>query len=162
MSGDDVYYCPFPVFHLSGMLPLAWLGFPGGQVVLRDSFKTQFFWDDIRSFGLHGHRPDPGDDELAARPAASAGRPGQPPALRRRGPGRVPRSRSSRSASAYRCGRNFGNTEVGTPLYAGPDVTADRESTGKWVTPGYQVRVADENDYEVPTGADRRTAGAHR
>ena len=48
MSADDVYYCPFPVFHLSGMLPLAWLGFPGGQVVLRDSFKTQFFWDDIR------------------------------------------------------------------------------------------------------------------
>ena len=46
----------------------------------------------------------------------------------------------------------FGNTEVGTPLYAGPDVSADRASTGKWVAPGYEVRVADENDYEVRAG----------
>jgi crotonobetaine/carnitine-CoA ligase len=37
-------------------------------------------------------------------------------------------------------------------LYAGPDVSADPESTGKWVTPGYWVRVADEHDYEVPDG----------
>ena len=51
LTGDDIYYSPFPVFHMAGLLPLAWLGFPGGQVVLRDSFKTQQFWNDIRKFG---------------------------------------------------------------------------------------------------------------
>jgi acyl-CoA synthetase (AMP-forming)/AMP-acid ligase II len=51
MAPDDVYYCPFPVFHMSGMLPLAWLGFPGGQVVLRHSFKTSAFWGDVRAYG---------------------------------------------------------------------------------------------------------------
>src|SRR5262249_1454012 len=45
LTGDDVYYCPFPVAHIAGMLPLAWLAFPGGQVVLRESFKTPAFWD---------------------------------------------------------------------------------------------------------------------
>jgi crotonobetaine/carnitine-CoA ligase len=151
MSGDDVYYCPFPVFHLSGMLPLAWLGFPGGQVVLRDSFKTQCFWDDIRTYGctvtalipammnwLLDQPPHPDDPENPLRYVAGA------PV--------VSRVEDFKKRFGVMMRTNFGNTEVGTPLYAGPDVTADRESTGKWVTPGYQVRIADENDYEVPTG----------
>ncbi len=151
MSADDVYYCPFPVFHLSGMLPLAWLGFPGGQVVLRDSFKTQAFWDDIRTHGctvtalipammnwLLDQPPQPGELDNPLRYVAGAPVVARIDEFKRRF-GIVMRT-------------NFGNTEVGTPLYAGPDVGADRESTGKWVTPGYQVRVVDEHDYEVPAG----------
>lgn len=151
MSADDVYYCPFPVFHLSGMLPLAWLGFPGGQVVLRDSFKTQHFWDDIRAFGctvtalipammnwVLDQPPKPDDLDNPLRYVAGA------PV--------VPRVEDFKKRFGIQMRTNFGNTEVGTPLYAGPDVSADRESTGKWVTPGYEVRVADSDDYEVPTG----------
>jgi crotonobetaine/carnitine-CoA ligase len=151
MAEDDVYYCPFPVFHLSGMLPLAWLGFPGGQVVLRESFKTQCFWDDVRAFGCtvtalipammnwlldEPPRPDDGDNPLRYVAGAPV----------------VSRVEQFKKRFGVMMRTNFGNTEVGTPLYAGPDVTADRESTGKWVTPGYQVRVADANDYEVPDG----------
>jgi crotonobetaine/carnitine-CoA ligase len=151
MAADDVYYCAFPVFHLSGMLPLAWLGFPGGQVVLRDSFKTQCFWADVRRFGctvtalipammnwLLDQPPEPDDYDNPLRYVAGA------PV--------VPRVEDFKKRFGVTMRTNFGNTEVGTPLYAGPDVTADRESTGKWVTRGYHVRVADENDYEVPTG----------
>ena len=46
----------------------------------------------------------------------------------------------------------YGNTETGTALYAGPDVSADPSSSAKWVTPGYEVRAVDEHDYEVPAG----------
>jgi crotonobetaine/carnitine-CoA ligase len=151
MAGDDVYYCPFPVFHLSGMLPLAWLGFPGGQVVVRDSFKTQSFWADVRQFGctvtalipammnwLLDQPPESDDIDNPLRYVAGA------PV--------VPRVEDFKKRFGVTMRTNFGNTEVGTPLYAGPDVTADRESTGKWVTSGYHVRVADENDYEVPSG----------
>jgi carnitine-CoA ligase len=151
MTGDDVYYCAFPVFHLSGLLPLAWLGFPGGQVVLRDSFKTQVFWDDVRQFSCtvtalipammnwlldQPARPDDFDNPLRYVAGAPV----------------VPRVDEFKRRFGIQMRTNFGNTEIGTPLYAGPDVSADRESTGKWVTPGYQVRVADENDYEVPPG----------
>ena len=38
------------------------------------------------------------------------------------------------------------------PLYAGPDVSADRASTGKWCAPGFEARVVDEHDYEVAQG----------
>ena len=151
MSGQDVYYCAFPVFHLSGMLPLAWLGFPGGQVVLRDSFRTQSFWDDVRSHGctvtalipammnwLLDQPPRPDDLDNPLRYVAGA------PV--------VPRVGDFKKRFGVTMRTNFGNTEVGTPLYAGPDVTADRESTAKWVTPGYEVRVADEDDYPVPAG----------
>ena len=51
LTSDDVWYCPYPVFHLSGMLPVAHLAFPGAQVVLRESFKTTEYWKDIRQFG---------------------------------------------------------------------------------------------------------------
>lgn len=152
LTGDDVYYCPFPVFHLSGMLPLAWLGFPGGRVVLRrDGFKTPRFWRDVRAHGCtttallpvmmnwlldQPRRDDDRDNPLRFVAGAPV----------------VPRVDQFKARFGVQMRTNFGNTEIGTPLYAGPDVSADRASTGKWVTPGYEVRVVDENDYEVPDG----------
>jgi crotonobetaine/carnitine-CoA ligase len=151
MSADDVYYCPFPVFHLSGMLPLAWLGFPGGQVVLRDSFKTHAFWDDIRAHGCTVTALIPAMMNWLLDQAPARGELDNP--LRYvAGAPVVPRIEEFKKRFGIMMRTNFGNTEVGTPLYSGPDVTADRDSTGKWVTPGYQVRVVDEHDYEVPDG----------
>jgi carnitine-CoA ligase len=151
MTGDDVYYCPFPVAHLSGMLPLAWLGFPGGQVVLRESFKTAAFWDDVRRFGCTATAlipammnwlldQPPKDDDLDNPLRHVAGAPV------------VPRIDEFKARFGTTMRTTFGNTEVGTPLVAGPDVSADPASTGKRVTPGYDVRIADRNDCEVPDG----------
>jgi crotonobetaine/carnitine-CoA ligase len=151
LTDDDVYYCPFPVAHIAGMLPLAWLGFPGGRVVLRESFKTQCFWDDVRAFKCTATsllpvmmnwlldqpaRPDDLDNPLRYVAGAPV----------------VPRIEQFKSRFGTTMRTTFGTTEVGMPLYAGPDVSADRASTGKWVSPGYEVRVADENDYAVPPG----------
>jgi carnitine-CoA ligase len=151
LTGDDAYYCPYPVFHLSGMLPLAWLGFPGGKVVLREEFKTARFWDDVRAFGCTAtslipalmnwlldqpEHPDDLDNPLRYVAGAPV----------------VPRIDAFKARFGVTMRTVFSNTEIGTPLYAGPDVSADRASTGKWVTPGYQVRVVDENDYEVAEG----------
>ena len=151
MTGEDIFYCPFPVFHVSALSPLAWFGFPGGQVVLRESFKTQFFWDDVRTFDctvaalipammnwLLDQPPRPEDADNRLRYVAGA------PV--------VPRIEEFKARFGVKMRTNFGTTEVGVPLYAGPDVSADRASTGKWVTPGYEVRVADEYDYAVPRG----------
>lgn len=151
VTGEDIYYCPFPVFHLSGMLPLAWFGFPGGQVVLRESFKTTAFWDDVRKHGCTAtalipammnwlidqpERPNDLDNPLRFVAGAPV----------------VPRIEHFKKRFGIQMRTAFTNTEIGTPLFAGPDVDATRESSGKWVTPGYQVRVADPNDYEVPDG----------
>ncbi len=151
MTGDDVHYCPFPVFHLSGLLPLAWFGFPGGQVVLRDSFRTQDFWADVRAYGctvtalipammnwLLDQPPRPDDLDNPLRYVAGA------PV--------VPRIEEFKARFGIKMRTQFGGTETGTALYAGPDVSADPASSAKWVTPGYEVRAGDEHDVEVPTG----------
>lgn len=151
LTGEDVYYSPFPVFHMAGLLPLSWLAFPGGQVVLRDSFKTQPFWDDIRKYGCTATAlipammnwlldQPPRDDDLDNPLRVVSGAPV------------VPRVDQFKKRFGVRMTTVFGTTEVGMPLYAGPDVSAGRASTGKWVTPGFDVRVVDENDYEVPPG----------
>lgn len=151
LRGDDVFYCAFPVFHLSGLLPLAWAGFPGGQVLIRDGFKTQHFWDDVRRHGCtttalipammnwlvdQPVRDDDADNTLRFVCGAPV----------------VPRVEEFKRRFGVQMRTVFGNTEIGTPLYAGPDVGADDESTAKWVTPGYEVRVVDEHDYEVSPG----------
>jgi crotonobetaine/carnitine-CoA ligase len=148
---DDVFYCAFPMFHLSGMLPMAWTGFPGGQVVLRESFKTQHFWSDVRTYGCtvtpliptmmnwlldQPEQPDDADNPLRIVAQAPV----------------IPRVDEFKARFGVQVRTVFGNTEIGTPLYAGPDVTADPDSHWKSVTPGYEVRVVDEHDYEVPAG----------
>jgi crotonobetaine/carnitine-CoA ligase len=151
LTGDDVYYCSFPVFHMSGMLPLAWIGFPGGQVVLRESFKTQHFWEDVRKFGCTTTAlipammnwlidEPPRDDDLDNTLRFVNGAPV------------VPRVEEFKSRFGVQMRTVFGNTEIGTPLSVGPDVTADWESTALHVAPGYEVRVVDEHDYELPPG----------
>jgi crotonobetaine/carnitine-CoA ligase len=151
MTADDVHYCPFPMFHLSGKLPLAWFGFPGGQIVLRDAFKTQHFWEDVRAFGctittmipammtwLLDQPPQPDDLDNPLRYVAGA------PV--------IARVDEFKHRFGIQMRTNFACTEAGTPLYAGPDVSANRASTAMWVAPGYEVRAADENDNEVAAG----------
>ena len=64
----------------------------------------------------------------------------------------VPRVEEFKSRFGVQMRTVFGNTEIGTPLCIGPDVTADWESTALRVAPGYDVRVVDEHDYELPPG----------
>jgi crotonobetaine/carnitine-CoA ligase len=151
LAASDVCYDPFPIFHLSGLLPLAWLGFPGGQVVLRSSFKTQYFWEDVRKFGCtvtclipammnwlidEPARPDDGDNPLRAVAGAPV----------------VPRVDQFKKRFGIQMRTAYSSGETGMPLIAGPDVGPDRESNAMWVAPGYQARVADEHDYEVEPG----------
>jgi crotonobetaine/carnitine-CoA ligase len=145
MTPEDVYYAPFPISHISGMLPLAWLGFPGGQVVLRESFKTQHWWDDIRAFGCTAtalipimmnwllDQPARADDlDNPLRHVAGA------PVIRR--------IEQFKQRFGVEMRTMYGTTEVGMSLYAGPDVGADLESQGLLAAPGFEVRVVDEHD----------------
>lgn len=151
MTAEDVYYSPFPISHISGMLPLAWLGFPGGQVVLRESFKTRHWWDDVRTFGCTATALIPAmmnwlidqperDDDLHNPLRNVAGAPV------------VPRIDNFKQRFGIQMRTMYGTTEVGMPLVAAPDVGADRESQGLSPAPGFDVRVVDEHDYEVPAG----------
>ena len=47
LGPEDAYYCPFPLFHISGKGPLSVMARVGGRVVLRERFDTGSFWSDI-------------------------------------------------------------------------------------------------------------------
>ena len=151
LTSDDVCYDPFPFFHLSGVLPLAWLAFPGGRVVLRESFKTQEFWRDVTTYGctmtcliptmmnwLIDEPPRPDDLDNPLRIVAGA-----PIA---------PRLDEFKARFGIQMRTVYSSGETGMPLYAGPDVSADPATNAKWVADGYEARLADEQDYDVPPG----------
>ena len=49
----DVLYAPFAAYHLGGKLPLQLLAYWTGTFVFRDGFRTQCFWDDVRTHGCN-------------------------------------------------------------------------------------------------------------
>ena len=103
---------------------------PAARSCCGTSFKTQHFWDDVRRFGC---------TTTALIPAMMNWLLDQPPRdddldnpLRFvNGAPVVPRVEQFKARFGVQMRTVFGNTEIGTPLVAGPDVSADRESTGQ-------------------------------
>ncbi|MFT3851869.1 MAG: AMP-binding protein [Ilumatobacteraceae bacterium] len=148
--GDDAAtYSPYPVYHLSGKIPLVAMARVRGRVVTVEKYSTTRLWDDIAAYrctslGLIGAlaqfvtsvelRPDqighlryvtmspclPTVDEIAARLQVAVG-------------------------TAY------GSTEAGWPLLNRCATAADHLSCGR-LREGYELRIVDERDRDVAVG----------
>ena len=147
---DDAYYLPFPLFHISGKGPVYTFALVGGRVVMRPSFNTGAFWDDIRRYrctttlllgamaNFINRRPPQPDD---------AGTPLHTVVM-------VPligELEDFKERFGVRVSTAFNMTEISVPLHSDGWTLADLESCGK-VRPGYEVRVVDEDDEEVGPG----------
>ena len=51
---DDSYYCPFPMYHVSGKMFVYGFALTGMRGVFRESFKTDEFWPDVKRYGCTG------------------------------------------------------------------------------------------------------------
>ena len=150
-GADDAYYMPFPLFHISGKGPVYTFALVGGRVVMRPSFNTGAFWDDIARYrctttlllGAMANfiaRQLPGPDD--------AGTPLHTVVM-------VPligELEDFKERFGVRVSTAFNMTEISVPLHSDGWTLANLESCGK-VRPGYEVRVVDEDDEEV--GPDR-------
>lgn len=146
LGPEDAYYAPFAFFHGTGKVPLGMMAFAGGRDVIRERFDTQAFWRDIDT-----HRCT----ITTLMPAMSKWLLNQPPAD-------DDRRHSLREAvivtdiEAFRdrfgivAHTFYGQTESGNPICRF-DVQDNFRSCGR-VRPGFQVRLVDEHDYEVPVG----------
>jgi crotonobetaine/carnitine-CoA ligase len=148
---EDVFYSPFPLFHMSGKLALCAAAILGGEVVIRDAFSTSAFWSDIDRFGctttlLIGATATfiaklpqrPGDAGHTLRNVLVA-----PPPEDVKGFC----ARFGLRASAV-----FNMTELSCPISTGWDEKLlARGSVGR-LRPGYDVRLVDDVDRPVPTG----------
>ena len=149
LGSDDAWYSPFPMFHMSGKLALYGSAIFGGRFVLRSFFKTDEFWDDIRRFGITTtmligstpafvwNLPEQGRDrDHGLRNVLMAPTPDDPDAFMKR--------------FGFRISTVFNMTEISCPVMSGWDL-GPKGSAGR-LRPGYQVRIVDGHDRELPPG----------
>lgn len=151
LTADDVFYLPFPLFHTSGTQWSSAIVRLGGHIVLREVFSTADFWSEVRQHGctatmllgamagfLLKQPPLPGDDDdnplrvVAVVPMIAD----------------ISALQDRFGVSTYTL---YGSTELG--LVIGSDLNEELEhgSCGR-LRPGYEARIVDENDTEVPDG----------
>lgn len=150
---DDVTYDPFPMFHTGGKSIAQTTITSGGSVVLREYFRTDAFWEDVRRWGctftvlvpamaewLLARPPQPDDGTSSLRRVAMV------PI--------IPRIEEFKARFRVQVQTNFGMTETGAPIGTAPfmpDVTENYRSCGR-IVPGYEARIVDAHDYDVVDG----------
>jgi crotonobetaine/carnitine-CoA ligase len=143
---DDAFYAPFPLFHGTGKVPLVTMAYAGGREVIRESFKTDAFWADVDRYGctmtvllatmaiwLLGQPPSAEDQHHSLRRVIMA-----------------PLVDGFRERFGVSVRTHYGMTEAGA-VFNRHEVIDNLASCGA-PAPGYEVRIVDEHDYEVPTG----------
>ncbi len=146
---DDVYYSAFPMFHGSGRVPLCLMAVANGRFVLRKQFSGTEFWSDIREHGctttgfvgamsqfVWGQAPTSEDADNPLRRAIML------PVL--------PWWREFEERFGVELRTCYAMTETGPPFGTGWDIP-DHRTCGS-VRAGYDVRLVDEHDYDVPVG----------
>lgn len=150
VSSDDVIYVPFPLFHVSGK-NMVYLGaLLGGHSVLKAQFKTDEFWDDTRKYGctitlllgamanfVNNQPPRADDADNPLRIATMV------PVI-----ADVERFKARFGVEVTTV---FNMTETSCPLVSDGFELGPAGSCGR-PRDGYQVRLVDELDREVPPG----------
>ena len=149
LGEDDVYLASTPLFHVGGSRVVNGMLLLGGTVVLLAQFRTGTFWDTVRRHGATScvligavarfledqpARPDDADNPLRLVSMS--------PLVR------DPRSFSRRfGVDVY---TSYGMSELSVPIVSEIN-PADPDSCGR-LRPGYEARIVDEHDREVPEG----------
>ena len=149
LGEDDVYLASTPLFHVGGSRVVNGMMLYGGTVVLLGQFKTDTFWETIRAHGatvcvligavarfLEDQPPRPDDADNPLKLVSMSPLVRDPKAFSRRFGVDVVTS--------------YGMSELSVPIVSelNPD---DPDSCGR-LRPGYEARIVDENDVEVPEG----------
>lgn len=149
LGEDDVYLASTPLFHVGGSRVVNGMLLYGGTVVLLGQFKTDTFWDTIRAHGAtvcvligavarfledQPARPDDADNPLRLVSMS--------PLVR------DPKAFSGRFGVDVVT--SYGMSELSVPIVSELN-PSDPDSCGR-LRPGYEARIVDENDVEVPEG----------
>jgi crotonobetaine/carnitine-CoA ligase len=151
LRDDDVLYCPYPLFHLdAAVMTVAPALLLRGVAAIGERFSVSRYWDEMRAlkatvFDFMGatltmlwkQPPTPRDREHRARLGWGVPLPAWAPEFEQR--------------FGCRLVELYGSTEVGSIIYTPLDVPRRPGSCGK-VLDRWEVKLLDENGFEVPTG----------
>ena len=149
---EDRYYCPFPMYHVSGKMTVYAIALIGMRGVIREYFKTDEFWSDIARYGctttlLLGamanfiyRQPElPTDAETPLNKVIMVPL--------------IPELNDFTRRFGTRVNTVFNMTEISSPIEADYNETSAMPVTACGRTrPGYDLRVVDEHDRELPRG----------
>jgi crotonobetaine/carnitine-CoA ligase len=152
-GADDVFYAPFPAYHISGKGFVYLAALLGARIVLREAFSLSEFWADIRGYGctttamvgamanfLEGQPPQPDDATVPLRNVLMA------PLL--------PGLDGFKERFGVRICTAYNMTELSV-VFVSDGWSADNPaSCGRLRSgyPGYEARLVDEDDDEVELG----------
>jgi carnitine-CoA ligase len=150
LSEKDVYFAPLPLFHIAGQWALVYASLQvGATAVVRRRFSVSDFWDVARESGatasfllgamanfLARQKPQPDDadnpmERMLMVPLVDA-------------------LDDFRQRFGVRVCTCYGSTEVNVPIISDYEVTAP-DVAGRPVD-GFELRIVDDQDREVPTG----------
>ena len=148
---DDVLYCPYPLFHIDAAVCTVSAAIVcGATAALGQRFSVSRFWSEIREFNatvfdfmgatltmLWKQPPAPDDAHNSVRLAWGVPMPEFADQFEER--------------FGLKLIENYGSTDAGVPVFYPYDEPRRRGACGK-VIAAYQLRIADANDSECPTG----------
>jgi crotonobetaine/carnitine-CoA ligase len=160
MGADDVYYSPFSMAHVTARSGIYLMAMLGGRVVLRDRFSTAAYWSDIARHGctttvmmgtmahfLINQPPSADDASSPLRNVLVAPL--------------IPNVESLAERFGFRICTVFNMTEVSVPIASMGWQIDEIHSCGR-ARPGYECRVVDDQDNEVPRGTVGELVVRHR
>lgn len=151
LSADDAYYSAFPLFHISGKGPVSSMALVGARLVMRGRFDTAAFWSDITTYRctttlllgamanfIFQQPPQSGDPHTPLRNVAMIPL--------------IPEVEEFQKRFSVRVATAYNMTEISCPIVSNGWELVDNKSCGR-LRDGYQARVVDEDDDEVPVGS---------
>jgi crotonobetaine/carnitine-CoA ligase len=147
---DDVWYLAHPVYHVTGKVPIYLMATVNGKVVIRDRYRTQDFWSDVKEHGctitilliatlhfLQQQPPAPDDADSPLDKALVAPLPDKLDEFRER--------------FGVRVCTTYNMTEISIPLCSQTFDLPNNRTCGR-IRPGHQVQVVDDNDRPLGPG----------
>ena len=150
LAEGDVYFAPLPLFHIAGQWALVYASLQAGATaIVRRRFSVNDFWATVRESGARVSfllgamanflaRQDPKPDDI------------DNPMDRMLLVPLIDNLDDFRRRFGVRVCTCYGSTEVNVPIISEYD-PAEPGVAGR-VVPGFEVRIVDDNDVEVPVG----------
>jgi len=151
-TAEDCFYGPFPMYHVSGKNFVYAVLLADMRLVIREQFKTDLFWTDIKRYGCTATLLLGAMANFVYRQPVHPDEVGSPLNKILMVP-LIPELKQFKERFRCRVNTVFNMTEISSPIVGTFDDTEVMPVTscGR-VREGYECRVVDENDIEVPPG----------
>lgn len=149
MTSEDAFYAPYAMYHITGKSAVYTTAHAGGRLVLRESFKTGKFWEDVERYrctttvlmGVMAQflnaQPGPERLDTPLRNVMMAPL--------------IPEVEAFKRRFGVRVRSCFNMTEISVPIVSPGWELPNAESCGR-LRAGCQLRIVDAHDQDVPDG----------